>query len=230
VDLIESRRLTAARQHAGQVEARFRPWRSVFILGLAAVAGVISRSARTAAASPAFDGTFFHVLGRGGTRVAADGAAVVFCLLALLGTTGIASRARAVLLPKIGNAHAAVVRYAIAVTGGLVAILLTLQLFGVPVTQFLLEGACATVLLGIAGQQSLASVFAGLVLLFSRPVDLGDQVLIRSGPMGGELRGTVTEISLLYVRLDTPDGPVNLPNQQVLAAAVGRTADKPGPA
>jgi small-conductance mechanosensitive channel len=78
----------------------------------------------------------------------------------------------------------------------------------------------ASVLIGIAAQQSLSSVFAGLVLLLARPVDVGDQVLIRSGALGGELRGTVTEIGVTYVRLDTADGPLHLPNSQVLGAAI----------
>jgi small-conductance mechanosensitive channel len=38
--------------------------------------------------------------------------------------------------------------------------------------------------------------------------------------MGGELRGTVTEIGITYVLLDTADGPFHLPNSQVLAAAI----------
>jgi hypothetical protein len=33
--------------------------------------------------------------------------------------------------------------------------------------------------------------------------------------------GLVTEIGITYLRLDTDDGPVNLPNSQVLAAATG---------
>jgi hypothetical protein len=36
--------------------------------------------------------------------------------------------------------------------------------------------------------KSLSSVFAGMVLRLARPVDVGDQVLIRSGASGGELR------------------------------------------
>jgi small-conductance mechanosensitive channel len=230
VDLNERQRITADWQDAAKVKARFRPWRSMVVLGLAAVAGAASHSARTAATSPAFDGSVFHALGRGGAGLAADAAAVAFCLLALLGTSGIAGQAGGVLRPKIGSAHAAVVRYAIAATGGLVAILVTLELFGISVTQFLLGGAFATAVLGIAGQQSLSSVFAGVVLLLSRPVDIGDRVWVRSGPMGGEVRGTVTEISLLYVRIETPDGQANPPNQQVLAAAIGRAADGPGSA
>jgi small-conductance mechanosensitive channel len=118
-----------------------------------------------------------------------------------------------------------VVRYAIVLFGGLATLLITLELFGIGVTQLLVGGAFATVLVGIAAQQSLANVFAGMVLLLARPVDVGDRVRIRSGPLGGDLRGDVTEIGITYVLLDTADGPVHLPNSQVLMAAVAPDGD-----
>jgi small-conductance mechanosensitive channel len=162
----------------------------------------------------------------------ADAAAVAFGLLASLATAGFAAKARQVLLLKIGTAHAAVIRYAIVLLGGLATILITLQLFGIGVTQLLVGGAFATVLVGIAAQQSLSNVFAGIVLLLARPVDVGDQVWIRSGALGGELRGMVTEIGITYVLLDTPQGPLHLPNSQVLAAAIAPAgnSDPDGPA
>jgi small-conductance mechanosensitive channel len=155
---------------------------------------------------------------------------VAFGLLASAATAGLAGKARDVLQPRIGTAHAAVVRYAIVLFGGLATILITLELLGIGVTQLLVGGAFATVLVGIAAQQSMANVFAGMVLLLARPVDVGDQVWIRSGALGGELRGNVSEIGITYVRLDAPGGPVYLPNSQVLAAAVAPDGDggRPG--
>jgi small-conductance mechanosensitive channel len=85
----------------------------------------------------------------------------------------------------------------------------------------------ATILVGIAAQQSLSNVFAGMVLLLAPPVDVGDSVLIRSGALGGELRGKVGEIGITHVRLDTSDGPLHLPNSQVLAAAIAPVASRP---
>jgi len=76
------------------------------------------------------------------------------------------------------------------------------------------------VLLGIAAQQSLSNLFAGLVLVMARPVSVGEQVLLWSGALGGKFRGTVTEIGITYVCLNTTDGPLHLPNSQVLTAAV----------
>jgi small-conductance mechanosensitive channel len=220
VDLTKQRRLEAARQQVNEVKARARPWRSIAALVLAAVMAALSRSARAAVAGVSFQETPYRALGRTGTEIAVYAAAVVFCLLAAGATAGFASKAKEVLQPKIGAAHAAVARYTVVLLGGLATILITLQLVGVDINQLLLGGAFATVLIGIAAQQSMANVFAGMVLLLARPVDIGDRVLIRSGALGGELRGDVTEIGITYVRLDTADGPVHLPNSQVLAAAV----------
>ena len=210
---------------AAKVKAAARPWRSIFLLVLAVMMATVSRSARTAAGSVLFPETAYRALGHTGTEAVADAAAVAFCLLAYVGTARLAGQAREILEPKVGTPHAAVVRYAILLTGGLATILITLQLFGIAVTQLLVGGAFATILVGIAAQQSLSNVFAGMVLLIARPVQVGDPVLIKSGALGGDLRGNVTEIGITYVRLDTPDGPLHLPNSQVLAAAIAPVRD-----
>jgi len=234
MDVEERAQLDAARQHVAKVKARARPWRSIFALVLAIVAAAVARSARAATLSPAYQETTFRGLGHTGTVALADAAAVAFSLFAGLATAGLAGKAREVLQPKIGTSHAAVIRYTIVLLGGLATILVTLQLFGIAITQLLLGGAFATVLIGIAAQQSLSNLFAGIVLLLARPVNVGDLVSIRSGALGGELRGTVAEIGITYVRLDTLDGPLHLPNSQVLAAAVAplgtSTPDGPAPA
>ena len=69
-----------------------------------------------------------------------------------------------------------------------------------------------------------------LLLLLSRPFQVGDVILVRSGALGGQLEGAVTEIGITYLRLDTGDNLMSLPNSQVLAAAVSRQAptDQPG--
>jgi small-conductance mechanosensitive channel len=219
--------LAAAREQVGKVRTRVRPWRSIAALVLAVIAAAVSRSARADAATAIFSGTPYRALGRTGTEMIADAAAVAFCLLAFAATAGLAGKAQDVLQPRIGTPHAAVVRYAVVLFGGLATILITLELFGIGVTQLLVGGAFATVLIGIAAQQSMANVFAGIVLLLARPVDVGARVLIRSGALGGELRGSVGEIGITYVRLDTPDGPVHLPNSQVLAAAIAPVRDQP---
>jgi small-conductance mechanosensitive channel len=60
-----------------------------------------------------------------------------------------------------------------------------------------------------------------MVLLFARPFRVGDKVRFRAGALYGLLDGTVTDISITYVRLETAQGVVFVPNSQALAACVG---------
>jgi hypothetical protein len=231
VDLQERRQLDAAREHVAKVKARARPWRAIFALVVAVVAAAVSVQARFVANLPAEarNGRLLGSLGRTGNLALAYGAAVVFFLLASVGTIGLGNKAREVLLPKLGYAHAAVVRFAIVVAGLFATIIITLQLFDIAVTQLVVGGAVTGVILGIAAQQSLANVFSGIILLSARPFRVGDQIGIRSGALSGLIEGTVTEISLTYVLLETANGPVHVPNSQVLAAAVGPAGAVPGP-
>jgi small-conductance mechanosensitive channel len=228
VDLQERRQLDAAREHMSKVKARARPWRAIFFLVLAVIAAVVSAQARYTADHP--EDRFLGALGKHGNLALAYGAAVVFLLFASFATIGLANKAREVMLPSIGYAHAAVVRYAVVVAGGLATVIVGLQLLGLPVTQLLVGGAVTGVIIGIAAQQSLANVFSGMILLTARPFRVGDRIGMRSGALSGLLEGTVTEISLTYVLLETADGPVHVPNSQVLAAAVGPAGAVPGPA
>src|SRR6202035_4770455 len=107
--------------------------------------------------------------------------------------------------------HAAVVRYAILLIGGVTILVLGVGLMKVPIGQLLVGGAVTGILLGIAGQQALSNVFAGMVLLLSRPFGVGDAIRLRSGALGGQMEGTVTEIGITYLRLETPDGVLHVP-------------------
>jgi small-conductance mechanosensitive channel len=203
-------------EQVAKVRARARPWRSIIALVLAAIAAAASWWATTK------DGKRSLVLaGHPADRVLNVGCAVAFCLLALAATLGLSGKAREVLQPGIGSAHAAVVRYAIVLAGGLFTLLLALQLIMFPLGNLILGGAFTAVLIGIAAQQTLGNLFAGIVLLVARPFAVGDSVRMRAGVLSGQIEGTVTDIGITYVRLDTDDGRLNVPNSQVLAAAVG---------
>jgi small-conductance mechanosensitive channel len=231
VDVQESRQLEAAREHVAKVKARTRPWRAIFALVVAVIAAAVSVQARFVANLPeqARNARLLGSLGRTGNLALAYGAAVVFFLLASVGTIGLGNKAREVLLPRLGYAHAAVVRFAIVVAGLFATIIITLQLFDIAVTELVVGGAVTGVILGIAAQQSLANVFSGIILLSARPFRVGDKIGIRSGALSGLIEGTVTEISLTYVLLETAAGPVHVPNSQVLAAAVGPAGAVPPP-
>jgi small-conductance mechanosensitive channel len=113
------------------------------------------------------------------------------------------------------------VRVLARLVGYVVVGLTGLGLLGVPLDHLLLGGVVTSVIVGIAAQQSLGNVFAGIVLLFSRPFVLGDRVRVRAGALGGIFDGVVTGMSLVYVTILTDDGPVNVPNSTFLAVGVG---------
>jgi small-conductance mechanosensitive channel len=99
-------------------------------------------------------------------------------------------------------------------------LIIELAIGRIDVRQLLVSASVLGVLLGIAAQQSLANLFAGLVLLFAHPFRVGDHVRFRAGALSGQIEGIVIDLSLTYVRLETDEGPVLLPNSQALAAAV----------
>jgi hypothetical protein len=210
VDLHERRELDMSAQVA-KVKAKARPWRSIIALILALcglAAGEFGRFSR-------------HHLD-GPTRPALIwGGAAVFLVFGLAASFGLSGQVRDLLRPAIGAAHAGVARYAIVLAGIFAVLVITLNIASVPVGQLVLGGAVTGVLLGIAAQQSLSNLFAGMVLLFARPFRVGDQVRFRAGALAGLLDGTVTDISIAYVRLETADGMVFVPNSQALAACVG---------
>jgi len=221
VDLQEKRELDLAKQVAS-VKARARPWRAIIFSVLAVAAAAVSY-----VAGRHLDSLFQQ--GHLASSITAASAAAAFFIFATVAVVSLARSARETLQAVTGSAHAAVVRYAIVLVGAILTIAITLALLKVPVGQLLVGGAFATIIITIAGQQSLSNIFAGLVLLLSRPFQVGDPIVLRSGALSGQLEGTVTEIGITYLRLDTDIGLVLLPNSQVLAAAVSHQAPTPRP-
>ena len=169
-------------------------------------------------ASPYFGGVHAATLDR---RLAAYGTAAGFVVFGLAATRSAASELTRVSLSRAGAAAATPLRVGSLLVGYLIVALTAMDLFAVPVGNLLVGGAVTGMILGIAAQQSLSNVFAGLVLLFARPYIPGEKVRIRSGALGGTLDGTVTSVGLLYTTLSTQDGVLNIPNGGLLAAAVG---------
>jgi small-conductance mechanosensitive channel len=220
VDPQDASPLDLANHVAATVKAHARPWRAIIALAFAVVAGFASW---TAAQTFKHWTSHHNVLG----KLVTASTAAAFCLFAVAAVVGLAAKARDVLAPRTGLAHAAVVRYTVLLVGGLLTFVITLGLLKLPIGQLVVGGALTTILIGIAAQQSLANLFAGIVLLFSRPFAVGETVLIRSGSLNGPIEGTVTEIGLAYVRIDTGDQLLHLPNSQVLASGVGHARPAP---
>ena len=153
------------------VKRKTRPWKSMIALILAIASGVISDMARHDSA-PLFSATN-HLT----NQFIAVGTAVAFGVFGSVATYSLAGRSRELLEPRTGTAHSGVVRYAILIVGAFATLVITLELLTVPVGQLVLGGALTSVFVGIAAQQALGNVFAGLVLLIARPFHLDGSVM-----------------------------------------------------
>ncbi len=154
-------------------------------------------------------------------RSTAYGAAVVFLVVGIIALRSITNVITALISKHIGQNVGSPVHLVFSVLGLIVIIFVDLGMLGVTAQKLLLGGAITGVIVGIAAQQSLGNVFAGLVLMLAHPFRVGDHVRIRSGALGGVVEGTILNLGLTYVRIEIDALPVNIPNSTLLAAAVG---------
>jgi small conductance mechanosensitive channel len=104
-------------------------------------------------------------------------------------------------------------------TAGIV-ILVVLDVAGVSATSIVAGSAFTAVILGLAAQQTLGNLFAGMVLLSARPFRVGERVRFQAGALGGQLEGVVSSLGLLYTTLARGEDRIMVPNNGVLAAVV----------
>lgn len=149
---------------------------------------------------------------------------LMLALVFLVG--GVAVRWTALALGKVVThrtvlAAGAVVRFVTTVLGYVVVLIATLAVAGVSLQRLLIGAGLISVVLGIAAQQSLANIFASLVLLFGRTFNVGDRIVVRSGTLG-TLECDVKAIGLTYVTVETETGMMKIPNAVMAASGIGR--------
>ena len=197
---------------------RGRDWVLGGLAGLVALAALVIGSAFGHVSTPKLN-----------PRLIAWISAAVLLAFGGLGTTRLSSvlgrRVASTSVPAAGGA----VRIITAAVGYLIVIFGVLAVVDVSIEHLLVGAGLAGVVLGIAAQQSLSNVFAGLVLIFARPFHVGDRVRVRSGSLGGIFDARVLEMSLTYVTLQTEEGRYKVPNSAMLAAGVARTPSTPLP-
>jgi small conductance mechanosensitive channel len=159
-------------------------------------------------------------------KLASFAIAAVVVIAGVVAVRAIANGVRSV-EDRLGEKRGTPLTFFVSLVGYLVVVLIAFAVLGLRLRGLLLGGAVTGVVLGIAAQQTVGNFFAGIVLLIVRPFKLGDYLVMRSGPLGGEYEGIVTDMGLYYVTLETTSGHVSLPNAGVLASAVGPGARTP---
>ena len=92
-------------------------------------------------------------------------------------------------LPPAGSRDGGTVGFLIRLATVLIAVLVALRLAGIGPRELTIGGAFTAVILGLAAQQTLGNLFAGMVLLSARPFRVGDRVRFQGGAAGGHRRG-----------------------------------------
>jgi small-conductance mechanosensitive channel len=99
-------------------------------------------------------------------------------------------------------------------------VLIALRVAGLGPRTLALGGAFTAVVVGLAAQQTLGNLFAGMVLLSARPFRVGERVKLQGGGLAGTVEGVVSSLGLLYTTLASGDDSIMVPNSVVLNVAI----------
>ncbi len=121
---------------------------------------------------------------------------------------------------RLDPATAGTAGFVFRLLASLAVVILALRIAGVNAGTLAVGGAFTAVLLGLAAQQSLGAIFAGIVLQSTRPFRVGERVRFVGGAMAGAVEGTVTSLGLFYTTLSQGADRLQIPNQVLLNLAV----------
>jgi small-conductance mechanosensitive channel len=121
---------------------------------------------------------------------------------------------------RMDPATAGTVGFLIRLIATAITLILTARVVGFHPTAIVAGGAFTAIVFGLAAQQTLGNVIAGMVLLSARPFRVGERIRLQAGAVGGSTEGVVSSLGLLYTTLARGDDRILIPNNVVLAAAV----------
>jgi len=121
---------------------------------------------------------------------------------------------------RMDAATAGTAGFVIRLLGLIIALVVALRIADVSLTAIAITASASAVVLGLAAQQTLGNLIAGIVLLSARPFRVGDTIRLQVGVLAGQIEGVVTSLGLMYTTFDSGGDPVLVPNSAVLAAAV----------
>ena len=124
------------------------------------------------------------------------------------------------LFRRLDPGTAGTVGFLIRLSTVVLALLVALRIAGLPPQTLAVGGAFTAVIVGLAAQQTLGNLFAGMILLSARPFRVGDRVRLQGGGLAGEIEGVVSSLGLLYTVFASGEDSIMVPNSVVLGVAV----------
>jgi len=122
------------------------------------------------------------------------------------------------LFRRMDPATAGTVGFLIRLATIIIALVVALRIAGVSARQITLGGAFTAVIVGLAAQQTIGNLFAGLVLLSARPFRVGERVRLQGA--GIQVDGVVSQLGLLYTVFADGEDEIMVPNSVVLNVSV----------
>jgi small conductance mechanosensitive channel len=148
------------------------------------------------------------------------GAALVLLALGWALARDIGRFAAPALFRRMDPATAGTAGFLIRFTFLAVAAVLALRIAGLTPRTLAVGGAITAVVVGLAAQQTLGNLIAGMVLIAVRPFRVGERVRLQAGGLAGQLEGVVSSLGLLYTTFTQGQDSIMVPNNIVLSAAV----------
>jgi small conductance mechanosensitive channel len=102
----------------------------------------------------------------------------------------------------------------------LVMIIVALRIAGLEPSALAVGGGFTAVVVGLAAQQVLGNLLAGVVLITNRPFRVGERVRLQAGPLAGQLDGVVGQLGLFYTTLVSGADRILVPNGVLIQCAV----------
>ena len=161
-----------------------------------------------------------HELFPGGGRPVRYAAAVALVLLGWAFASALARGVAPSLFRRMDPGTAGTVGFLIRLFAIVVVVIAALRLAGLSPATLALGGAFTAVILGLAAQQTLGNIFAGVVLQTTRPFRVGERVRLQGGPMAGQVEGIVGSLGLFYVTLVDGANRLLIPNSVLLQLAI----------
>jgi small conductance mechanosensitive channel len=161
-----------------------------------------------------------HELFPGGGRPVRYAAAVALVLLGWAFASALARGVAPSLFRRMDPGTAGTVGFLIRLFAIVVVVIAALRLAGLSPATLALGGAFTAVILGLAAQQTLGNIFAGVVLQTTRPFRVGERVRLQGGPMAGQVEGIVGSLGLFYVNLVDGANRLLIPNSVLLQLAI----------
>jgi len=135
--------------------------------------------------------------------------------------------------PRFGITRARAVKNFFQIVAAILLSTLAFSLFGFNVTNWLIGAGFIGIVLGLAAQQVLSNLFAGIALLASDPFEIGDRLTLVPPSYGiiapsysheimfNGYTGVVKDVGIFYTEMFLDEGvPLVLPNSVVISSLV----------